>query len=184
LSRTRVDSSEMRRGWRPSGTPPPGPSSVPMTGPTQAAHPGGSRGSAHRERSNPPGGVPGSAHHDGVAAYRDRFEWVLRRESAHPNDVWQADHIDLNVMILDPAARPARPWLTVMLEAPALSRIEPVHGSTVPCRRWRHRSGDSGPAHACSQHRSPTCPGADRRCHLHRHGCRRCQEPSAGALFP
>ena len=28
----------------------------------------------------------------GGAAYRDRFELVYRRESAHSNDVWQADH--------------------------------------------------------------------------------------------
>jgi hypothetical protein len=26
---------------------------------------------------------------------------VLRRESAHPNDLWQADHTELDVMVLD-----------------------------------------------------------------------------------
>ena len=48
--------------------------------------------------------------------YRDDFELVLRRESAHPNDLWQADHTELDVMVLDEAGRPARPWLTVILD--------------------------------------------------------------------
>ena len=52
----------------------------------------------------------------GGAAYRDRFELVYRRESAHSNDVWQADHTELDVMVLDGAGRPARPWLTVVLD--------------------------------------------------------------------
>ncbi len=60
-------------------------------------------------------GLATLAHH-GPAAYRDRFELVLRRESAHSNDVWQADHTELDVMVLDGAGRPARPWLTVVLD--------------------------------------------------------------------
>lgn len=55
------------------------------------------------------------AHH-GSAAYRDRFEVVYRRESARPNELWQADHTELDVMILDHRGRPARPWLTVVLD--------------------------------------------------------------------
>ena len=53
------------------------------------------------------------AHH-GPAAYRDGFELVWRRESAHPNDLWQADHTELDVMIMDETGKPARPWLTVI----------------------------------------------------------------------
>lgn len=52
--------------------------------------------------------------HDGPAAYRDRFELVYRRQASRPNQVWQADHTDLDVMILDPRGRPVRPWLTVI----------------------------------------------------------------------
>jgi len=37
------------------------------------------------------------AHH-GPDVYRDDFELVLRRESAHANDIWQADHTELDVM--------------------------------------------------------------------------------------
>ncbi len=54
--------------------------------------------------------------HGGRDAYRDEFELVLRRESARPNDMWQADHTELDVMILDGAGRPARPWLTTILD--------------------------------------------------------------------
>ena len=50
------------------------------------------------------------------AGYRDEFDLVLRRESAHPNDLWQADHTELDLMILDEAGRPVRPWLTVILD--------------------------------------------------------------------
>ena len=53
------------------------------------------------------------AHH-GPAAYRDGFELVWRRESAHPNDLWQADHTELDVMIMDETGKPARPLLTVI----------------------------------------------------------------------
>lgn len=52
--------------------------------------------------------------HRGPAAYRDNFELVHRRESKKPNELWQADHTELDVMILDAADRPARPWLTVI----------------------------------------------------------------------
>jgi hypothetical protein len=54
--------------------------------------------------------------HGGPGDYRDNFELVLRRESAHPNDLWQADHTELDVMVLDETGKPARPWLTVILD--------------------------------------------------------------------
>lgn len=60
-------------------------------------------------------GLTTLAHH-GQAAYRDRYELVYRREARHPNDQWQADHTELDVLILDPAGRPARPWLTAVID--------------------------------------------------------------------
>ena len=60
-------------------------------------------------------GLVTMAHH-GPEAYRNDFELVLRRESAHPNDLWQADHTELDVMVLDETATPTRPWLTVILD--------------------------------------------------------------------
>jgi putative transposase len=53
-------------------------------------------------------GLLALAHHD-PDVYRDDFELVLRRESAHPNDIWQADHTELDVMVLDEAGAPPRP---------------------------------------------------------------------------
>ena len=54
--------------------------------------------------------------HDGPARYRDRYELVYRRQAERANDVWQADHTLLDVLVLDHAASPARPWLTVILD--------------------------------------------------------------------
>jgi putative transposase len=54
--------------------------------------------------------------HRGTAAYRDRFELVMRREAAAPNDLWQIDHTQLDLLILDEDGKPARPWLTVVLD--------------------------------------------------------------------
>lgn len=52
----------------------------------------------------------------GEAAYRDRFELVLRRNTAHPNQQWQADHTLLDVEVLDRSGAPVRSWLTVLLD--------------------------------------------------------------------
>jgi putative transposase len=60
-------------------------------------------------------GLLAMAHHD-PDVYRDEFELVMRRESVHPNDLWQADHTELDIMVLDETARAARPWLTVILD--------------------------------------------------------------------
>ena len=54
--------------------------------------------------------------HRGPAGYRDEFELVFRRESLRPNDLWQADHTELDVMVLDEAGKAVRPWLTVILD--------------------------------------------------------------------
>jgi putative transposase len=47
--------------------------------------------------------------HDGPTHYRDRYELVYRRQAERPNDVWRADHTQLDVLVLDHAGRPARP---------------------------------------------------------------------------
>jgi len=54
--------------------------------------------------------------HDGPAGFRDRFELVHRRQADRPNRVWQADHTELDVLVLDERGDPARPWLTVVLD--------------------------------------------------------------------
>ena len=54
--------------------------------------------------------------HDDAAAYRDQFELIHRHRSDRPNTLWQADHTELDLMILDANGNPARPWLTVVID--------------------------------------------------------------------
>lgn len=54
--------------------------------------------------------------HEGAAAFRDRFEMVHRHRASVPNAVWQADHTMLDLLILDQAGRPVRPWLTTVID--------------------------------------------------------------------
>ena len=54
--------------------------------------------------------------HDGAAAYRDRFEMIHRHSAEEPNAVWQADHTQLDLLILDANGAPVRPWLTIVLD--------------------------------------------------------------------
>ena len=54
--------------------------------------------------------------HDGAAAYRDRFEVIHRHRAEEPNAVWQADHTQLDLLILDANGTPVRPWLTIVLD--------------------------------------------------------------------
>ena len=54
--------------------------------------------------------------HEGAAAFRDRYELIHRHRATSPNAVWQADHTLLDVLILDEAGNPARPWLTTVMD--------------------------------------------------------------------
>lgn len=49
-------------------------------------------------------------------AYRDEYELVRRREAARRNDLWQADHTELDVMVLDGVGEATRPWMTAILD--------------------------------------------------------------------
>lgn len=53
---------------------------------------------------------------EGSAALRDRYELAYRRTSERSNEIWQADHTELDIEILEPGGNPARPWLTVVLD--------------------------------------------------------------------
>jgi putative transposase len=52
--------------------------------------------------------------HQGAAAYREEFDLLYRREATHANAMWQADHTPLDIVLLDEAGKPAKPWLTVI----------------------------------------------------------------------
>jgi putative transposase len=51
---------------------------------------------------------------EGDKRYREVFELVHRRQAAGPNEIWQADHTQLDLWVLTPSGKPARPWLTVI----------------------------------------------------------------------
>jgi putative transposase len=48
---------------------------------------------------------------EGAGRYAEVFELVYRRQAGRPNEIWQADHTQLDLW---PAGTPARPWLTVI----------------------------------------------------------------------
>ncbi|WP_308113719.1 Mu transposase C-terminal domain-containing protein [Arthrobacter sp. ISL-30] len=52
----------------------------------------------------------------GTAAYRDNYELAWRHRAERPNAIWQADHTELDILVLDANLKPARPWLTTMLD--------------------------------------------------------------------
>lgn len=54
--------------------------------------------------------------HDGAKAYADAFDLIYRRTASRPNAVWQADHTPLDLWVRDHRGRPARPWLTVVMD--------------------------------------------------------------------
>ena len=54
--------------------------------------------------------------HEGAAAFRDKYELVHRHRAVRPNATWQADHTQLDILILDADGKEARPWLTTVLD--------------------------------------------------------------------
>jgi putative transposase len=52
--------------------------------------------------------------HEGSKRYKEVFDLVHRREAATPNQIWQADHTLLDLWVVTPSGRPARPWLTLI----------------------------------------------------------------------
>ena len=51
-----------------------------------------------------------------AAAYRDLHELVHRRDATAANEMWQADHTVLDVLVLGDGGVPVRPWLTVVMD--------------------------------------------------------------------
>jgi putative transposase len=52
--------------------------------------------------------------HQGKKAYSAAFELIHRREAERPNEIWQADHTLLDILVRRDAEKAARPWLTVI----------------------------------------------------------------------
>ncbi|MGO1568614.1 MAG: Mu transposase C-terminal domain-containing protein [Brachybacterium sp.] len=53
---------------------------------------------------------------EGAASYRDKYELVLRRQAERPNAMWQSDHTMLDILVVGTDGKPARPWLTTILD--------------------------------------------------------------------
>lgn len=53
---------------------------------------------------------------EGAKAYRDAYDLVHRREAERPNEIWQADHTQLDLWAIRDDGQPARPWLTVIID--------------------------------------------------------------------
>lgn len=51
---------------------------------------------------------------EGSRGYSEAFDLIWRREADGPNDIWQADHTELDLWVVGPGGDPARPWLTIV----------------------------------------------------------------------
>lgn len=51
---------------------------------------------------------------EGIQAYRRKYDESIRFEASHSNDIWQADHHQLDIIVIDPdtGKEQGRPWLT------------------------------------------------------------------------
>lgn len=54
--------------------------------------------------------------HEGSRAYREQYDLIYRHEATAPNELWQADHTPLDIVLRDEKDREQRPWLTTILD--------------------------------------------------------------------
>lgn len=54
--------------------------------------------------------------HEGPKVYSETFDLLHRREAEAPNAVWQADHTELDIWLLDERGQPKKAWLTIILD--------------------------------------------------------------------
>jgi len=54
--------------------------------------------------------------HEGAKAYKQRFDLLHRREAQAPNEIWQADHCLLDILLVRDGQPPGKPWLTVVMD--------------------------------------------------------------------
>jgi putative transposase len=54
--------------------------------------------------------------HEGSKAYAHSFDLLHRREANRPNEIWQADHTELDILAFDETGAVVRPWLTVIID--------------------------------------------------------------------
>ena len=54
--------------------------------------------------------------HEGTKEYSQHYELLHRRDASRSNEIWQADHTLLDIVILNEKDHPERPWLTVVID--------------------------------------------------------------------
>lgn len=54
--------------------------------------------------------------HEGKKEYQNTYDIIHRREASYPNEIWQADHTPLDIIVLNEKGKPERPWLTIILD--------------------------------------------------------------------
>lgn len=52
--------------------------------------------------------------HDSEEAYEKEFDQILRRQAKRPNEMWQADHKELDIWATDEFGRTGKVWLTAI----------------------------------------------------------------------
>jgi putative transposase len=54
--------------------------------------------------------------HQGAQVYSQAFDLLYRREAEAPNEIWQADHTLLDLVVHNEKGRAQKPWLTVIID--------------------------------------------------------------------
>ncbi|RZK32594.1 MAG: transposase, partial [Hymenobacter sp.] len=54
--------------------------------------------------------------HEGGKAYQQKYELIYRRECSGSNEIWQCDHTELDIYIVDAAGKERKPWLTTIID--------------------------------------------------------------------
>ncbi len=53
---------------------------------------------------------------EGSKAYQQKYELLYRMECKTSNEIWQADHTELDIFIIDENGNEKRPWLTTIMD--------------------------------------------------------------------
>lgn len=53
---------------------------------------------------------------EGSKAYQQKYELLYRRECKRSNEIWQADHTELDIYIIDDKGIERKPWLTTIID--------------------------------------------------------------------
>jgi len=52
----------------------------------------------------------------GSKEYKQEYDLLHIRASDHPNELWQADHVLIDIDVLNDKGKPQKPWLTIVID--------------------------------------------------------------------